>query len=189
MVFKFSAFLSGRKFFIALTFYSVMYPEENQSKRKEDSKKTLALPERNVVGIITFDGEKFLLLHRVLNWSGWEFAKGGIEDKEPIEKAIGRELFEETGIPKFEMISKVDEYYFLNKITGKKVHVQNYVVRVSSNNRINFDNQPIVDGKVVLEHDDFKWCFPAEAIKMITHDNSRRSLKKAIKILGLSLEK
>lgn len=166
-----------------------MYPEGNSFKRKEFAAKTPVLPERNVVGIITFDGEKFLLLHRVLNWSGWEYAKGGIEDGEKIENAIGRELFEETGIPKFEMISKVDEYYFLNKITGKNVHVQNYVVRVSSNNRINFDNQPVVDGKVVLEHDDFKWCFPSEAVKMITHDNSKRSMKKAIKILGLSLEK
>ena len=164
-----------------------MYPEGNQLKQKSVSHKILVLPERNVVGIITFDGEKFLLLHRILNWSGWEFAKGGIEEGEKIEIAIGRELLEETGIPKFEMIGKVDEYYFLNKITGKNVHVQNYVIRVSSNNRINFDNQPVVDGKVVLEHDDFKWCFPSEAIKMITHDNSKRSMKKAIKILGLSL--
>ncbi len=166
-----------------------MYPEGNIIKHKEFVAKTPVLPERNVVGIITFDGEKFLLLHRLLNWSGWEYAKGGIEEGEKIENAIGRELFEETGIPKFEMISKVDEYYFLNKITGKNVHVQNYVVRVSSNNRINFDNQPVVDGKVILEHDDFKWCFPMEAVKMITHDNSKRSLKKAIKILGLSLER
>lgn len=165
-----------------------MYPEENLSKKRGSVQKA-NIPERNVVGVITFDGEKFLLLHRVLNWSGWEFAKGGIEDGEKVENAIGRELLEETGIPKFEMIGKVDEYYFLNKITGKNVHVQNYVVRVSSNNRINFENQPVVDGKVILEHDDFKWCFPTEAIKMITHDNSKRSLKKAIKMLGLSLEK
>jgi len=165
-----------------------MYPEGNHPKRKESSPKSSSLTERNVVGIITFDGEKFLLLHRILNWSGWEFAKGGIEDGEKIESAIGRELLEETGIPKFELIDKVDEYYFLNKITGKNVHVQNFVVRVSSNNRINFDNQPVVDGKVILEHDDFKWCFPSEAIKMITHDNSKRSMKKAIKLLGLSLE-
>ena len=166
-----------------------MYPEGNQSKQREISSKSPPLTERNVVGIITFDGEKFLLLHRVLNWTGWEYAKGGIEEGEKIETAIGRELLEETGIPKFELISKVDEYYFLNKITNRNVHVQNFVVRVSSNNRINFDNQPVVDGKVVFEHDDFKWCFPAEAIKMITHDNSKRSMKKAIKILGLSLEK
>ena len=164
-----------------------MYPEENQLRSKKVLHKVPILSDRNVVGIITFDGEKFLLLHRVLNWSGWEFAKGGIEENESIETAIGRELLEETGIPKFEMIGKVDEYYFLNKITNKNVHVQNYVVRVSSNNRINFDNQPVVDGKVILEHDDFKWCFPSEAIKMITHDNSKRSMKKAIKILGLSL--
>jgi 8-oxo-dGTP pyrophosphatase MutT (NUDIX family) len=166
-----------------------MYPEENQLNRREVGSKKSFLIERNIVGIITFDGEKFLLLHRILNWTGWEYAKGGINDGEKIEAAIGRELFEETGIPKFELIGKVDEYYFLNKATNKSRYVQNYLVRVSSNNRINFDNQSVVDGKVILEHDDFKWCFPSEAVKMITHDNSKRSMKKAIKMLGLSLEK
>jgi 8-oxo-dGTP pyrophosphatase MutT (NUDIX family) len=130
-----------------------------------------------------------LLLHRVLNWSGWEFAKGGIEKGEGIESAIKRELFEETGIPRFELVSKIDEYHFLNKLTNVMVHVQNYLVRVSSNNKITFENQPVVDGKIVYEHDDYKWCFPKEAVKLITHDNSRRSLKKAIKVLGLSMEK
>ncbi|OQA31508.1 MAG: RNA pyrophosphohydrolase [archaeon ADurb.Bin336] len=163
-----------------------MYPENNFSKKSVQKKSSST---RSVVGIIAFDGEKFLLLHRVLNWSGWEFAKGGIEKGENIESAIKRELFEETGIPRFELISKIDEYKFLNKLTGVMVHVQNYLVRVSSNNKITFENQPLVDGKVVYEHDDYKWCFPKEAVKLITHNNSRRSLKKAIKLLGLSMEK
>ena len=50
---------------------------------------------REIVGLVVFDGEKFLLLHRVLHWSGWEFAKGGIKAGEKIEEAIRRELFEE----------------------------------------------------------------------------------------------
>ncbi|HPM86128.1 MAG: NUDIX domain-containing protein [archaeon] len=163
-----------------------MYPENNFSNGVTQKNGSLT---RSVVGVIAFDGEKFLLLHRVLNWSGWEFAKGGIEKGEGIESAIKRELFEETGIPKFELVSKIDEYHFLNKLTNVMVHVQNYLVRVSSNNKITFENQPVVDGKIVYEHDDYKWCFPKEAVKLITHDNSRRSLKKAIKVLGLSVEK
>lgn len=163
-----------------------MYPEDSDFVKKK--KKGVSLT-RSVVGVICFDGEKFLLLHRILNWSGWEFAKGGIEKKESIESAIKRELFEETGIPKFEMVGKVDEYHFLNKLNNTMVHVQNYLVRVSSNNKITFENQPVVEGKIVYEHDDYKWCFPKEAVKLITHDNSRRSLKKAIKMMGLSLEK
>ena len=103
-----------------------MYPENNFSKKSVQKKSSST---RSVVGIIAFDGEKFLLLHRVLNWSGWEFAKGGIEKGENIESAIKRELFEETGIPRFELISKIDEYKFLNKLTGVMVHVQNYLVR------------------------------------------------------------
>lgn len=160
-----------------------MYPENNVKKKSRVNKKIR--PVRRVVGVIVFDGEKFLLLHRILNWSGWEFVKGGVEGEENAEVAIKRELFEETGIPKFELIGKVDEYSFLNKLTMINVHVKNYLVRVSSNHKISFENQASRDGEIVFEHDDYKWCFPSEALKLLTHNNSKKSLKKAIKLLGL----
>ena len=36
------------------------------------------------------NGERFfLILHRVLNWKGWEFVKGGIDEGEqPIEAVL-----------------------------------------------------------------------------------------------------
>jgi 8-oxo-dGTP pyrophosphatase MutT (NUDIX family) len=139
--------------------------------------------------MVPFDGEKFLLLHRVLNWSGWEYPKGGIEEGEDIEKAIGRELFEETGISKFEIVGKIDSYIFLDKLHNREVFMQNYLIRISSNNRVHFENQAEKDGVKVLEHDDFKWCFPKEAVKLLTHNNSKRSMKRAIKMLGLEMEK
>lgn len=165
-----------------------MYPESDEIEFSSRSHKVL-LTKRNVVGLIVFDGEKFLLLHRILNWSGWEYPKGGIESGEKIESAIGRELLEETGIPKFEIIGKVDNYIFHDTLNNKEVHIQTYLIRVSSNNKVHFENQTEKDGKKVLEHDNFKWCFPNEAVKMLTHNNSKRSMKKAIKMLGLVTEK
>ncbi len=168
-----------------------MYPEDSPRKRKKfvfhNSPKERT--KRNVVGIIAFDGEKFLLLHRVLNWKGWEYPKGGIDLGENFEKTIGRELLEETGIPKHELVGKVDEYNFYDKVHNRDVFMQNFLVRVSSNNKINFDNQAVENGKRIIEHDDFKWCFPAEAVKLLTHDNSKKSLRKAIKLLGIQAEK
>jgi len=161
-----------------------MYPED---KHKPSFSKERA--RRDVVGIIAFDGEKFLLLHRVLNWSGWEYPKGGIDLGEEAIGTIGRELLEETGIPKYELVGLVDEYKFDDRVHNRDVFMQTYLVRVSSNTRINFDNQPKENGEKLIEHDDFKWCFPEEAVKLLTHNNSKRSMKRAIKMLGLSATK
>lgn len=141
---------------------------------------------REIVGLVVFDGEKFLLLHRVLHWSGWEFAKGGIKAGEKIEEAIRRELFEETGIINGEVVGKIDELKYFDKNRGVHSFVRNYLIKVSSNNKISFENQPLVDGKRVVEHDAFKWCFPVEAIKLLKHHNMKRTMKRAIKMLGLN---
>lgn len=140
---------------------------------------------RKVVGIIVFDGERFLLLHRKLNWVGWEFPKGGIEESEKEEKTIARELFEETAIKKFLITSKIDELIYYDNKRKMNTFIVNYLVHVSSNSKVKINNAHELDGEVVLEHDDFKWCFPKDAIKLLTHKNQKESMKKAIKLLGL----
>ena len=167
-----------------------MYPEDLPSKSFSVlRKKSESAASRSIVGLIVFDGEKFLLLHRVLNWVGWEYPKGGVEDGESIEEAIQRELLEETGIPKFEVLGKVDRKKFFDKVRNLNGVMDSYLVRVSSNNKINFDNQSIKGGKRVIEHDDYKWCFPKEAVELIKHRDGKESMRKAIKLLGLGNEK
>ncbi|MFA6268737.1 MAG: NUDIX domain-containing protein [archaeon] len=167
-----------------------MYPDESVKRgvSHKPSIGVIAKP-RNIVGLVVFDGEKFLLLHRVLHWKGWEFPKGHIKDGEDVFVAMQRELFEETGIPKLELVGKIDELSYFDNARGVKSFIQNYLVRVSSNNRITFENQSIKDGKKVIEHDDFKWCFPGEAVKKLTHKNMKQTMKKAIAMLGLEMEK
>jgi 8-oxo-dGTP pyrophosphatase MutT (NUDIX family) len=158
-----------------------MYPNDSVISKKA--------PVRYIVGIVVFDGEKFLLLHRKLNWVGWEFPKGGINTSESPEESIKRELFEETGLKKFELVSKIDFVTHFDSIRKMESHVQNYLVRVSSNNKITFENQAQKHGKKIIEHDDFKWCFPQEAVKLLKHQNMKETMKKAIKLLGLEMEK
>ncbi len=143
---------------------------------------------RHIIGIIVFDGERFLLLRRCLNWHGWEYAKGGIEENEGFEEAIKRELFEETGLKKYEVIGKVNEVEFFDNVRKGKGHMFNYLVRVSSNSVVKLNNEHVLDSKEVREHDDFKWCFPQEALKKLTHADTKKSLREAIKMLGLSLK-
>lgn len=142
---------------------------------------------RNIIGIIVFDGEKFLLLHRALNWSGWEFPKGGIEKNELTESALKRELFEETGLKKYELVGKVGEVTFFDNVRNMNGFAQNYLVRVSSNSKVVLNNEHVLDKAKVIEHDDFKWCLPKEAVRLATHKDTKDSLKKAFKMLGIEM--
>ena len=170
-----------------------MYPEyspiERRKKFHSASFKDGSVPLRRVVGLVVFDGEKFLLLHRVLHWKGWEFPKGHIMDGEPVDAAMRRELFEETGISDYEVVGRVDEINYFDSVRRIKSHVQNFLIRVSSNNKITFEHQSLKGGAKVREHDDFKWCFPSEAVKMLKHKNMKGTMVKAIKMLGLETGK
>ena len=55
----------------------------------------------------------FLILHRIKGWVVWEFPKGGIEDVETPDEAVIREIKEEAGLRKFNvlgMLSKKREF-------------------------------------------------------------------------------
>jgi 8-oxo-dGTP pyrophosphatase MutT (NUDIX family) len=145
------------------------------------------IEKKHYVGIVVFDGERFLLLHRLLNWSGWEFPKGGVEFKESELDAVARELFEETGIKKFEVLTKIDEFDFYDGAKKKNSLISNYLVKVSSNSKVTLNNAHVLDGKIIIEHDDFKWFFPKDSIVKLRHKNSKETIKKAINFLGLSL--
>ncbi len=164
-----------------------MYPAD--SKKKSAAGKKESLPVRKIVGLVVFDGEKFLLLHRKLNWSGWEFPKGHIEGGESIDDAIKRELFEETGLSKFSLIGHIDNVSYHDTARKKRTYVRNFLLHVSSNNKVSFENQTMKKGEIVAEHDAFKWCFPKEAVELLTHENMQQTMKKAIKMLNLGLEK
>ena len=143
---------------------------------------------RSIAGIIVFDGERFLLLHRVLHWRGWEYPKGEIDAGESIGGAIARELFEETGIKKFELISFIDEVVFFDKFRNTDSDAKSYLVRVPSTVKVSFGNQPVEDGARIIEHDKYKWCQPGEALKLLTHKDMKVALGKAIKVLGIEVK-
>ena len=144
---------------------------------------------RELIGVVIFDGEKFLLLHRILNWTGWEYVKGGIDEGESPEEAIKRELFEETGISKYDLIGTLDNFIFFDSVRKANSHLTNFIVRVPNTAKINFNNQEANgEGEQIVEHDQFKWFFPKEAIEALTHDNQKETLKKAIALLGIGVE-
>src|SRR3989338_5314548 len=63
----------------------------------------------------------YLLLKRKLHWKGWEFPKGGVENRESILKSIKREIKEETG--------QTPENIIRRTITGKFRYDKEYADR------------------------------------------------------------
>jgi len=66
-----------------------------------------SLPYRKNVASIVFKKDLFLLV-QLKGWpeNFWKFPQGGIEEEEPEEKAVLRELKEELGAENFKIIAK-----------------------------------------------------------------------------------
>lgn len=84
---------------------------------------------RIAVGAIVQYNTKFMLVHKVKGAQGrvkgmWDFPKGGIEpDDTCFENALLRELKEETGSTKYEIIKQYDEkiLFSFDKSTQEKI--------------------------------------------------------------------
>lgn len=122
------------------------------------------------------DGQrKFLVLHRVLNWTGWEMPKGSVEGKEKFSDAAKRELFEETGLRNIVSVKKLRAVMrFFDPIRNCNREMHGFVVEVSAPEKISFANNP------AQEHDAFEWLDSEPAMKKLTHAEQKKILKSAL---------
>lgn len=116
-----------------------------------------------------------LILHRVKNWSGWELVKGGVKDGENELKCLKREIKEETGAKKFEIIVKTRHFikYKFPKGFVKDNHLffgaKGYVFLVEL-----FSKKVKIDKS---EHDRYLWVSRDEAMEILTHKNHKNALE------------
>lgn len=133
---------------------------------------------RKGVFIVVYYLEKetpyYLILKRKLHWTGWEFPKGGIDEKEKIIDSVKREVQEETGL-KFTEIKKFKfsgKYDYKEKLKDRKdfqgqTFESLYAVKAKSKNAV-IDN---------FEHSEFKWLEFSDAVKLLTWPNQKTALK------------
>jgi len=140
----------------------------------------LAVIKDKSVGVILYckfpRSLKFLILkHKKGHWS---FAKGHKDKGETAFETANRELHEEAGIDDVEYVSKrillIEEYTFTNRNKDKVRKEVSYFIARSKTKKVRIDKREITG---------YKWCTLNAADKVITFRQSRKTLKKANKLI------
>ncbi|MBN2422883.1 NUDIX domain-containing protein [Candidatus Woesearchaeota archaeon] len=117
---------------------------------------------------------KFLMLYRHAHKhyrETWDFPKGNIEPGETIKKTAVREIEEETGISKIELVENfMEKIHYHYKRDGEFIS-KDVIFFLAKTTR-----QKV---KVSEEHDGFGWFTFNESMKKLTFPNSKKILEKA----------
>lgn len=136
--------------------------------------------EKHGVTAIIYDEKKgrrfFLILHRVLNWSGWEFVKGGIDNNESPKDAVLREIDEETSLSGVSIVAMLPEKFSWTAKDTKYVYVP-FILKGDMEEIINLEQD-------IIEHDNFKWVEENEVKDFLTHKDNKKIFQEALEILG-----
>ena len=137
-----------------------------------------------IVAFLRRKNPQFLILHRIKNWKGWELPKGGLRESETESKCLEREIREETGTKKYEIIAKTRHFikYKFPKGFLKDTHIyfgaRGYVYLVELfSKRVKIDRS---------EHNKYLWVSKNEAMEILTHKNHKNALEYIWKHYKLS---
>lgn len=127
---------------------------------------------------------KFLLLKRTPDKGGfWQAPGGTVERGETKTQAVYRELSEETGIKKNDVLNIIENvhYFVFDKhyLTNKPIEPMHEYVHGIEIKDTNID----INNNIDDEHDDYKWVSFDEAIDMLYWENNREALKKLHNII------
>ncbi|MFH1395078.1 MAG: NUDIX hydrolase [Candidatus Omnitrophota bacterium] len=106
----------------------------------------------------------------------WTWPKGHVEEGETREQAAIREIREETGLKKLEVVCEVgkQEYNFEHdgKTIFKTVHI--FLIRFLGEEPLKIQTQEISDAK---------WYTPEQALETIQYKGSKEIFEKTYKII------
>lgn len=136
------------------------------------------MKEERSYGVIVFlkDKNRFLLLCHLDGH--WGAPKGHKEKSETDKEAALRELKEETGITKIDLLDLpliYEEYDFFRN--GIKTHkINGYFVGLVEDEKVKIQEREIAD---------YKWMTEQEIIEIVKHDSIKIVLKKVKEYLNL----
>ncbi len=107
------------------------------------------------------------------SYGHWTWPKGHMEKKETLEETALREIAEETGQKKTEIVKKIGEQKYIFTLRGKKISKIVYIFLIKAQAR----------EKLVVQASEIekaKWFRAEEALEKIEYKGSRALLKKGI---------
>ncbi len=131
----------------------------------EETKKTGI--QRFIVGAVILCNKKVLLLERPKDdFMGgiYELPSGKVEDDEELDKALYREVLEETGLIVKEVLSILPHFNYLSG-NGKKTRQFNFLIEVTDAQKI-----------ALTEHERYAWIGKNELSKYNITDKVKRIL-------------
>lgn len=129
---------------------------------------------------------KYLLLH--YQSGHWDFPKGHVEKDETEIETLRREIEEETGIKELQLISGFRAgtgYFYVARGEERKKRIkEERGLEIKKRVYYYLAETKTKSVRISHEHKGFAWLEYAEALKKITHRNSKNILKMAAKILN-----
>ncbi|NRA63359.1 MAG: NUDIX hydrolase [Pseudobacteriovorax sp.] len=121
-----------------------------------------------------FDIEDHLLIIKCDGHIGldWEVPGGGIQDNETPTEALKRELYEEVGLKKYQIVGHAAGKFY-----------EMFTDEIIKKGKLNFDGQVVEDFVIKLQHrcpdiicqdqevSEFRWITANEAHKYLYYDN------------------
>jgi len=128
---------------------------------------------RREVQAVIFDDtdiEKKVLILKKTDYSErryrWRLLKGGLNDGETETEGVQREILEETGLRKIQVLHKVLNYEFFFK--NVRHTVSSYLVRADSKEPVRLQKSEVAD---------YVWTTKEEALKMLHWSNEIEALR------------
>lgn len=148
------------------------------------------------VGIIICNSRGQLLWARRVGQNTWQFPQGGVEDGETAEETMYRELFEELGLQKDDVVVLQQSYSWLKyKLPKRMVHWDSSPVCIGQKQKWfllkienGHENNISFDKHSQAEFDNWRWVsywYPIRQVVSFKRDVYRRVLKE-FSLLALS---
>ena len=108
----------------------------------------------------------------------WQPVTGGVEEGEKIMESAYREVWEETGYKKEQILRLIDlEYSFQFKLKNKDLWITEYVFAAEVTTP-NFK-------RLEKEHSEVKWCTFDESLELLKWDTNTETLRKLQNIIKM----
>jgi 8-oxo-dGTP pyrophosphatase MutT (NUDIX family) len=116
------------------------------------------------------DSEKKVLILKKTDYSErrfrWRLLKGGLDDGETETEGLRREILEETGLRKIQIMEKILAYEFFFK--NVRHTVASYLVKADSKEPVKLQKSEVAD---------YVWTTKEEALRMLHWSNEIEALR------------